>query len=240
MQLKLRRSQRDGGLVAKNVIFCLDARAELTHFERDNLSRYKLYDQVIYNSEAAKRQLDKSVAATSEGTATGLLRGVVHLALTALRLNITIRSLERGHHIECKSMDELLAAEEAIMEACRNLKVYLDVAATFDGSEVVVEFATGEPVAVAASGSPEPILAPTFLPSGPPSTAAPVPQLVPAPAYRETCEEAQTAYGESEPEWQESGETAAALTGLDDPAVKVALVTVIVLLVLFFGAQIFG
>jgi hypothetical protein len=231
MQLKLRRSQRDGGLVAKNVIFCLDARAELTHFERDNLARYKLYDQVIYNSDAAKRQLDKSVAATSEGTATGLLRGVVHLALTALRLNITIRSLERGHHIECKSMDELLAAEEAILEACRSLKVYLDVAATFDGSEVLVDFATGEPVAVAAATPPEPILAPATTQKVllPPLAQSELQDTAP---FQDTVEDPHSGYAAPEPDWNEGGSTVAERLHLDDPVIKGALGVIAIIFVL--------
>lgn len=160
MQLKLRRSQRESGIVSKTAVFCLDARADLDVREQHDLARYKLYDQVIYNSEAAKRHLDKGATATDSGTATGLLKGVMHLALSSLRLNITIRNLERGHHIECKSLEELLAAEEAIMEACQNLRVFLDIAATFDGSEVVIDFSTGKPQAVAQAHRPEPILAP--------------------------------------------------------------------------------
>jgi hypothetical protein len=45
-----------------------------------------------------------------------------------------------GQHIECKDLDELLGAEEAIREACKALKVYLTVAESFDGREEVVEF----------------------------------------------------------------------------------------------------
>jgi len=160
MQLKLRRSQRDAGLISTSVVFCLDARAELDPRERDSLTRYKLYDQVIYNSEAAQRSLDKSVAGTNEGTTAGLVKGVFHLAMTALRLNVTVRSLERGQHIECKSLDELIAAEDAIKQACQNLKVYLDIAATFDGSEVIFDYSEDEPQVIAQAIRPEPILMP--------------------------------------------------------------------------------
>jgi hypothetical protein len=34
----------------------------------------------------------------------------------------------------------LLGAEGAIMDACKNLKAYLDTAQTFDGREEVLEF----------------------------------------------------------------------------------------------------
>ena len=37
-------------------------------------------------------------------------------------------------------MNELLEAESAIREAAENLRAYLDIAATFDGREEIVEF----------------------------------------------------------------------------------------------------
>ena len=54
MQLKLRRSQRDGGIIARNVIFCLDARVEFTSEEQRHITRYKLQNEVIYNSEESQ------------------------------------------------------------------------------------------------------------------------------------------------------------------------------------------
>lgn len=62
MQLKLKRTQRDSGVISKAVIFCLDARIEFTHAEAQDISRYKLANQMLYNSEASKRLLEKSAA----------------------------------------------------------------------------------------------------------------------------------------------------------------------------------
>jgi hypothetical protein len=45
----------------------------------------------------------------------------------------------KGVHIECKSMDELLGAEHAIVEAAQNLKAHLQTAVTFDGREAIIE-----------------------------------------------------------------------------------------------------
>lgn len=239
MQLKLRRTQRDAGVVSKSVIFCLDARADLTEQERRNLSRYKLYDQVIYKSEASKQSLDKSIAATSEGSAAGYLKGAFHLAMTALRLNVTARSLERGHHIECKSLDELIAAEDAIMQACENLKMYLEKAATFDGSELVVDFSGGAPQIVAQAIRPEPILAP--------AAAQPIPQLISTSQF--AAEEA-TDSGDDEAEYEpvhDDYEPAAngldrlvgrlsQATGLEEELVKLlGIVVIFVLLMILFG-----
>lgn len=157
MQLKLTRSQRESGIVSKAIVFCLDARVQLTAEEQANVSRYRLGSQVIYNSEASKRHLDKAQVAQSTSSAGGIAKSFLSLAMAALNLNITINGLQRGQHIECKSLDELLAAEDALMEACKNLRSYLDTAATFDGREVLFSFDGGEPVIV--SSAPPPMLA---------------------------------------------------------------------------------
>lgn len=181
MQLKLKRSQREGGLVSKNAIFCLDARVDFTPEERQSIARYKLANQTIYNSEASQRALEKSSAAYASGTTGGYLKSIAHMAVAAMRLNITISSLERGQHVECKSLDELLGAEEAICEACRNLKQYLDLAATFDGTEVLVSFENEEPQIVAVASTPQPALAaPSALPPLP-SPLPPAVESLPAP-----------------------------------------------------------
>lgn len=163
MQLKLRRSQREGGVLSKSVIFCLDARAEMTGLEQQSITRYKLHNQVIYNSEASKRHLDRG-AAHADGSMAGSLKSLASTALAAMNLNITINSLQSGQHIECKSLDELLGAEEALMTACRNLKEYLDTAATFDGREVLIDFEQSEPEIV-ASATPARLIAPSIAPA---------------------------------------------------------------------------
>lgn len=179
MQLLLRRSQRAGGLTG-TMIFCLDARVQFTAREKQDIQRYKLGGQVIYNSEASKRALAKSEAA-GDGSALGSVKGLAFAALAAMKLNISINSLERGQHVECKSLDELLGAEEAVMTACQNLRGYLDTAATFDGQEVVFDFSTETPtLAARAPALPPPIAAsrpPPSVPAvAPPPVAAPLAQ----------------------------------------------------------------
>lgn len=56
------------------------------------------------------------------------------------KLNITIKSLKDGHHIECVDLNELLQTEAQVHGVCKNLKNYLDMAKTFDGRVDVVEF----------------------------------------------------------------------------------------------------
>lgn len=166
MQLKLKRSQRDTGVVSKSVVFCLDARVEFTPEERERLVRYKLHKQVIYNSEAAQKHLVNAATAAATGSIVGGLKSLTSVAFAALNLNISIETLEKGQHVECKSMDELLQAEQAILTACENLKAYLDTAATFDGREVLFDFSGGEPAMIAHASPQAALAAPQSGPSG--------------------------------------------------------------------------
>lgn len=158
MQLKIKRTQREGGMLSKTVIFCLDARVDFTPEELSNLRRYKLEKEVVYNSEASKRHLANVQANTAQGTMTGALKGAASLAFAVMNLNITVAGLQQGQHIECKSMEELLGAEDAVISACQQLRAYLDAAATFDGRESVIEFAP-EPALVAQATPQERLLA---------------------------------------------------------------------------------
>lgn len=151
MQLKIQRSQRAGGLVGNTVFFCLDVRADYSPEERSNIGRYKLGGQAIYNSKAAQKHLDNAGAQLNRtqtgGTGerfAGLARGALSMAMAKMSLNISIASLGRGHHIECKDLEELLEAEDTVRSACKNVTRYLEIAATFNGSETVVEYEKGE------------------------------------------------------------------------------------------------
>ena len=55
-----------------------------------------------------------------------------------------IASLGRGHHIECKDLEELLETEDTVRTACKNVTRFLEVAETFNGSETVIEYEKGE------------------------------------------------------------------------------------------------
>lgn len=153
MQLKLKRSQRAGGMMGGKVFFGLDARAELSPDERNLVQKYGLGKIVVYDSEARKKHGESAyghfddAATTPSYTASSAgrslwknARGLASAALMALSLRVTVDSLMSGQHIECKDLDELLGAESAIRDACGNLKAYLETAVTFDGREEVVEF----------------------------------------------------------------------------------------------------
>jgi hypothetical protein len=151
MQLKIQRSQRQGGTFSNTVYFCLDVRAQYSPEEAANISNYKLSNQIIYISPAAQRHSDKAIrhldASESGGAAqraAGIAKGAFSMVMAHMALTISIGSLGRGHHIECKELPELLDAEATVMEACRGLMKYLQIATTFDGSETVIDFSDEE------------------------------------------------------------------------------------------------
>ncbi len=151
MQLKLQRSQRTRGVTASTVFFCLDVRADYTPEEKSNINKYKLGPQTIYSSRAAQKHLeaagahlDRAQGGPAGNRVMGLVRGATSLAMANMQLSISIASLGRGHHIECKDLEELIESEDTIRTACKNLTRYLEVASTFDGSELVVEYVNGE------------------------------------------------------------------------------------------------
>lgn len=156
MRLKLRRSQRNGFM--GKMLFALDARIELTAEELSLVAKYNLGGAVIYESSSRERHRQAMTAhAESTREQPGLLAGpgaqllgagktLFRIALTgasatalALSLRVTVYSLMQGVHIECKSMGELLDAENAIVEAAQNLKAHLQTAVTFDGREAIID-----------------------------------------------------------------------------------------------------
>jgi hypothetical protein len=157
MQLKLKRSQRSsfGG----KVIYILDARIAILEEDRQLVEKYRLGDLVIYDSTGRKKHdeaLRERLESTKEGPSVrdsaekqllGLGRTLGRFALAglsatmaSLSLRVTVYSLIKGVHVECKSMGELLEAEAAIIDAGKNVRTYLTTAATFDGREEILEF----------------------------------------------------------------------------------------------------
>lgn len=145
--LKLRRSQRSGALGGKP-IFVLDARVDVPPDDRDLIAKYRLGGITVYDSKARKQHAETAYGHFTEagmpvGAGRSLwrsARGIASAAMMALSLRVTINKLISGQHIECKDLDELLGAEAAMVEACKNLRTYLDTARTFDGREELIEF----------------------------------------------------------------------------------------------------
>lgn len=136
MQLKIKRSQKHA---LAGQCFMLDARVEFRKEERGNVQRYGLGNQVIYNSEGVKKHVARGDA-VMDGSILGSFRAIASYALASMKLRITVNGLEKGKHIECKSLEEVIGAEQALRQACENLRVYLDAAAKFDGTEIVIDY----------------------------------------------------------------------------------------------------
>jgi len=157
MMLKIKKSQ--GRNVWGTVVFMIDARMELSAEERHLVEKYRLGDMMIYSSTARDRHKE-AIKAHLEGTKghpvytlsvkdqfIGVLKTFfslgmagAHAAMAAYHLKITVYKLMRGVHVRCKDMNEVLVAKKAIVEAGENLRAYLDVAQTFDGTEEILEF----------------------------------------------------------------------------------------------------
>lgn len=169
MQLKIKRSQRVGGILGNTAIFCVDARAEFSPAERSAIDKYKLGKTVVYNSKTFDKHADAattagggpvdiSTGAGAQRAAGAFAKQAFHAIAARMSLVITIDSLERGQRIECKDLDEVLGAEDALHTSCQSIKTYLDLAATFDGREVVVDYAGQEPTVLAPSAAaPAPV-----------------------------------------------------------------------------------
>lgn len=227
MQLKITRSQRESGILSKTAVFIIDARVQLTHQEQQCVQRYKLGGLVIYDSAAKNRMMERSenaratpgrpinyqgevgsmLGSAASSMASGVFSATKSLAFAALasmKLSITINSLVQGQNVECKSLDELLGAEEAIMTACQNLKSYIDTASTFDGREVLFSFDTGQAEVIATSTTPAPMLvsdpispsATEYNAQAEPESESSVPPL--ATAYVET-EDTASSYEDAQP-----------------------------------------
>ena len=76
MQLKLKRSQKSGGLMGGKVIFILDARAEPSAEEASLIKKYALGKMNVYDSAARQKHQANSAAHFEGGKMEGLCRQV--------------------------------------------------------------------------------------------------------------------------------------------------------------------
>jgi hypothetical protein len=139
MELKIRRTQRDAGLINTSMRFSVDARAVFTDEERRSIKKYDLGKLLVYQSDKAKAAAI-GMQVVRDGSVKGDMRALGLIAVAAMNINIRVRDLEDGKSVECKSLDEVLGAEEAFIDGCRHLQGYLDTAATFDGRETIISF----------------------------------------------------------------------------------------------------
>jgi|SRR5579863_1317140 len=127
MLLRIQRSQRQGGVFGGKIIFGLGYRAEYTAQEKADIAKYGLGGNTIFASA-----LDLPNSQMKNTT-------------------ITIDGLAKGSVIECQSIADLQTLERTIKESCKQLQTYLQVAESFDGREILVDF--NEPAAAPAQAA---------------------------------------------------------------------------------------
>lgn len=138
MELRMKRSQRSAGLMGGKVKFALEAQLLINEEERSLIKKYGLGKNIVFSSEAAQKRAASALTSAATGNLWGAAKGAVSAGLAMLSFKITVDSLTRGQTIELNELEELLAAEEGVVEACQTTKAFLAAAATFDGQEVVM------------------------------------------------------------------------------------------------------
>jgi hypothetical protein len=156
--IKTRRSKKRKGLW-RRTIFVLDARMAVSPDIRREIAEYDLGGRIIYDSLARKHHTE-AMKAHQEATkqqpgwrdpiekqAFGLVKTifrVVFIVISATRaglaVRVTVASLMRGAHIECRDLNELLTAEKGIANAAIRIRNFIDEARTFDGREEISVF----------------------------------------------------------------------------------------------------
>jgi hypothetical protein len=124
MKLILERAQRTNGMMKKTQVFAVTFRAEISQTERDAINKYKLADDVLYESYEV------------EG-GSGLLGMASRAYHNSMIKKVIVRELIEGKTIECSDIVEMKGIEAQVLEAAQNLKIILDTAATFGGREVI-------------------------------------------------------------------------------------------------------
>jgi hypothetical protein len=147
--LRLRRSQKHGFLGLRYV---LDARIDVSAEIRGLIDKHKLFKKVIYESDARKQRASNVQGYLASNEAVSLfapprehvlslwflVRAIFSAAWASLALRITVSSLMAGVHVVCKSMEELLEAEDAIRSAKGALEGYIHEISKFDGTEEII------------------------------------------------------------------------------------------------------
>ena len=136
MQLKIKKSQRSS--MMGKTLFQIEVRADMTPQERELIKKYGLSKEVLYTSEDAKKHTAMAVLGDTS-TVRGSLGVIKSSIRSALSLTVTVADLENGKTIEAKSLNEVISAENDLLQAAKNLTAYLSTATEFDGREVVHE-----------------------------------------------------------------------------------------------------
>jgi len=124
MKIVLERNQKTAGMISTKQVFSVAFRAEVSQEERDAINKYKLADELLYQSHEVQG-------------GSGIM-GVVQRAYLRSKIkSISVRDLVNGKTIECDDVGEMLEVEGQVVEAATGLKNVLQAALTFGGRHII-------------------------------------------------------------------------------------------------------
>ena len=136
MKLKLRRDQKSGmtGKVSFKLFFIVDLDAG----EAAALKKYKFGKQIVYETPKGAAANEGLMMAVAAGGLGGMGRGLAAtIAAKAFDHILTVNDMVDGKEIVCKDIDEMIAAEEQIRDACTSLSRILYICQHFEGEEII-------------------------------------------------------------------------------------------------------
>lgn len=114
MKLGVMMSQSKG--LMGGVSFEVKGKIDLTPDEQELIRHYKMENEIL-----TKKKMKN-----------------IWGQLTDIEVNVVVGGLLRGDTFKCKNLGEVIAYRDSLIDGCRNLKAYLDVAKSF-GGEVVID-----------------------------------------------------------------------------------------------------
>ena len=111
MKLNIKKSQHKG-LIGKPS-FSITPNLFLTDEEIDLINHYKLQKQVLYSK--------KTLSILGNPTEN--------------EISVSVEGLMKGDSFKCKSLEEVISYKNSLIEACQNLKLFIDAARSFTGDE---------------------------------------------------------------------------------------------------------
>lgn len=124
MKIVLERNQKSAGMIASKQVFSVAFRAEVSQEERDAINKYKLADELLYQSHEVRG-------------GTGIMGAVQRAYLRSKIKSINVRDLVNGKTVECDDVGEMLEVENQVVEAAGGLKSILEAALTFGGRHII-------------------------------------------------------------------------------------------------------
>lgn len=114
MKLIITRKQAKGMLGMGSVTFEVQGHVQLTTEEAELVKHYGLEKEIVAHKPL--RILGRE---------------------TGQAIQVSVRNLVAGDVFKAKDLSEVIGHTENLVEACKNLKTYIEVARTFGGQEVI-------------------------------------------------------------------------------------------------------